>query len=428
MTLLLASLCTAQQTTQPAQTTQTTQATRQADSRLGPPFPRIANCYGAGLTPQTPRDKLDQLAKFDLLIGGTWCDWTKPEQVAAFQKAIAYLRRINPHILVLEFSSSAPYLAKWETQEGFPADGWLLTPEGQTISGWPGSKMINLARPDVIAWQVRRSRDGIATRGHHGTFIDCMGPHFDWWACEIATGKAYQIDADRDGKPDQRDWLDASWKKAKLDMARQVREAIGPKGIFMGNQAGRETFDVVNGILLEDYLDYVLDGKGKWRTVLDDYLFWTATPHRPNITTIVSSSGVEPPFDPEQTLSKAEQDKLLESGRKLEQRMRFGLTTTLMGDGYFAYDLHTRWRGQHWWYPEYDAPLGYPRAAAREYPDGTWRRPFDGGIVVVNPTVKPVDVETDTLSRDASTSRTGRTFVVPPLDGRLLLSAAATNR
>jgi hypothetical protein len=391
----------------------------------GPPFPRIANCYGARLGPQTPRDQLDELARYDLLIGGTWCDWGKGEQVAAFKKNLAYLRKINPHILVLEFSSSAPYLARWEKQTGFPADGWLLTPEGQTINGWPGSRMINLLHADVIAWQVNRSREAIA-HAYDGTFIDCMGPQFDWWACEIATGKPYQIDADGDGQADKKEKLNQSWRKAKLNMARQVREAIGPKAIFMGNQAGRQTSDVINGILLEDYLDYVLDGKRKWRGVLDDYLFWTGTPHRPNVTTIVSSSGIEPPFEAPRTLAKAEQDKLLESGRKLEQRMRFGLTTTLMGDGYFAYDLHTRWRGQHWWYPEYDAPLGYPRAAAGEYPDGTWRRQFDGGLVVVNPGAEPVEVQLGAAVRDATTGLTGRTFTVPPRDGRILLSDSGT--
>ena len=415
VTLLCGGLCTAQ-------------TTRSVESPKGPPFPRIANCYGARLGPQTSRDQLNQLARYDLLIGGTWCDWGKPEQVAAFKRNLARLRQINPNITVLEFSSSAPYLAKWETQEGFPPDGWLLTPAGKPINGWPGSKMINLSHGDVVAWQVRRSHDAIAVHGHHGTFIDCMAPEFDWWACEIATGKGYQIDADGDGQPDAKAWLNELWKRAKLAMARQARDAIGSGGIFMGNQAGRETFDSVNGILLEDYLDYVLDDKRTWRSVLDDYLYWTGTPHRPNITTIVSSSGVQPPFDAEQSLSKAEQDNLLESGRKLEQRMRFGLTTTLMGDGYFAYDMHTRWRGQHWWYAEYDAPLGYPHGAAREQRDGTWRRVFDGGLVVVNPTTSQAEVEMDGLARDATTGRTGRTFVIPPRDGRILVTAATTTR
>lgn len=411
--LLLAGVCAAQ----------STQATQPGELRSGPPFPRIANCYGSGLNPFTSREQLDELARYDLLIGGTWCNWDKPEQVAAFQDKLAYLRRLNPHILVLEFSSSAPYLARWETQKDFPAHGWLRTPEGQTINGWPGSKMINLLDPDVIAWQAGRSRQAVTARGHHGTFIDCMGPHFDFWACEIATGKPYAIDADRDGKADEPNWLHQAWKKAKLDMARHVRAAIGPKGVFMGNQAGRETFDVINGILLEDYLDYVLDKDKPWRQVLDDYLYWTTTPHRPNVTTIVSSSGIEPPFEAQQSLGRAEQEKLLEAGRALRQRMRFGLTTTLMGDGYFAYDLHTRWRGQHWWYPEYDAPLGYPRSAARQHPDGTWRRPFDGGVVIVNPTATKVEVQTDTPATDVSTGQTDRKFTIPAQDGRILLTA-----
>jgi hypothetical protein len=80
---------------------------------------------------------------------------------------------------------------------------------------------------------------------------------------------------------------------------------------------------------------------------------------------------------------EAEQSKLLERGRGLLPRMRFGLCTALMGNGYYAYDLHARWRGQRWWYPEYDAPLGYPKGGPERLPGGVWRREFDGGTVLV---------------------------------------------
>ena len=399
---------------------QTTQPRAAGD---GPPFPRIANCYGARLGPDTSDAELNLLARYDLLIGGTYCNWSNPEQVAKFRRNLTHLRQKNPHIIVLEFSSSAPYLAEWETHEGFPDDGWLLTPEGGKIAGWPGSYMINLTHPQVVSWQAGRSYDGIFKRGHHGTFIDCMGPRFDWWACEIATGKEYQIDADRDGEPDPRQRLDRAWRKAKLQIAQQVRDRIGADGILMANQAGRETHEVVNGILLEDYLDYVLDKDRDWREVLDDYLFWTTTLHRPNVTTIVSSSGVQPPFHPRKNLSTREQEALQARGRALHQRMRFGLATTLMGDGYFAYDLHTRWRGQHWWYPEYDTPLGYPKGPASQMPNGTWRRQFDGGMVVVNPTARPATVSGKGFQRDVSTGREAETLVIPPKDGRILVPA-----
>jgi len=40
---------------------------------------------------------------------------------------------------------------------------------------------------------------------------------------------------------------------------------------------------------------------------------------------------------------------------------------------------------------------------------------------VVNPTSHEVNVETAAPARDASTGRTGRTFAIPPRDGRLLV-------
>ena len=101
--------------------------------------------------------------------------------------------------------------------------------------------------------------------------------------------------------------------------------------------------------------------------------------------------------------------------------MRFGLATTLMGDGYYSFDLHTRWRGQYWWYPEFDAPLGYPTGPCERNADGTWHRQFDGGLVVVNPTDWDASVELDQLHRDVSSGQVDRRFVVPRLDGRIYL-------
>jgi len=200
-----------------------------------------------------------------------------------------------------------------------------------------------------------------------------------------------------------------------------VREALGPDVPFMTNQAGEWGYPHMNGILLEDFLDYVLDGGMTWDHVLQTYLHWTEAPHQPTLTTIVSSSGVQPPFDPWRTLNEEGRNALLEHGRSLLPRMRFGLATTLMGDGYFAYDLHTRWRGQRWWYPEYDAPLGYPKGAAAKQPDGTWRREFDGGTVVANPTLFDAQVAFTDRHEDVSGGKVGTGFVIPPQDGRILL-------
>lgn len=390
-----------------------------AAQRDGPPFPRIANCYGVGLNPYSTEEDIAAVARFDLLIGGVWCNWSDEEQRERMYRAEAAVRELNPHIIILDFSSSAPYVSADETD--FPADGWLLQPDGRRILGWPGTEMINLTKPAVLDWLVSRSVRSVGAWGFDGSFIDCMGSGFDWWACNIEHGEPYEVDADGDGQPDDREALNRQWLAAKTQLSRRVREAIGPDAVFMTNQAGEWGIPYMNGILLEDYLDYVLASNLSWNRVLEEYLRWCETPHRPCVTTIVSSSGLEPPYDPWDTMDEAEREALLERGRGLLHRMRFGLATTLMGDGYFAYDLHTRWRGQRWWYPEYDAPLGFPLGPARPRLDGTWRRDFEGGAVVVNPTPFDALVAFEEPRLDVSSQKVGTQFIVPAQDGRLLM-------
>jgi len=391
----------------------------------GPPFPRIANCYGGLLGGQRSERERTDAARFGLLIGAGWWNWSDPANRPKAATVLAEAHRRNPRLLALEFSSSAPYADPRDRT--FPADGWLLQPDGRHIAGWPGTDMINLTKPAVLAWLVAKSVASVRERGHDGTFIDCMGNGFDRWACNIATRQPYQVDADGDGRADEPAWLDATWTSAKTELARQVREAIGPTTPFMANQAGEWGLPYLNGILLEDYLDYVLDGTGTmtWDRCLRDYLLWCAKGRQPNLTTIVSSSGLEPPFEAWRTMAQPDREALLARGRQLTSRMRFGLTTALMGDGYFAYDLHTRWRGQPWWYPEYDAPLGFPTGPAAAQRDGSWRREFDGGSVVVNPTLFDVVVTFDRPRRDISSGKVSRTLVIPAQDGRLLLPTDA---
>jgi hypothetical protein len=387
------------------------------------PFPRIANCYFANLTPDSTPADVEEVARFDLLIGGVWANWGDPASVARLAERMAEARRLNPHILILDFSCSAPYADPADVT--VPASAWLRQPDGTFINGWPGTRMLNLRRPEAVDWLVERTRQSLVGRGFDGVFIDCMGSGFDAWACNIDGGAPYQVDADGDGKADERAWLDGEWVAAKAELSRRVREAIGPDRVFMTNQAGVWGQAAMNGILLEDYLDYVMSGGLDFEQVMEEYLGWTRVAHGPNVTTIVSSSAIEPPFDPWRTMTQAAREALLEKGRSLVDRMRFGLTSTLMGNGYFAYDLHTRWRGQRWWYPEYDVPLGQPRPGfeqqGQRQADGTWRREFDGGTVIVNPTALDVLVSLPGQRRDVSTGRVAQDFVVPGLDGRVLV-------
>lgn len=389
-----------------------------------PSYPRIANCYGARVTWDSTPGDIAQWAKYDLLIGGVHLP-AAGGQGDRLKDVLAELKRRNPCIIATHFASSAPYLNPGQNPE-FPPAGYLLTADGRRIDGWPGTVMINLARAEVIEYMAVHSAQAKLRYGVD-VFVDCMGPAFDSWACNIATGVPYTVDANGDGVADDPRELDEKWLEGKLRLARRIRELIGDHAVFMDNQGGRETAGWLNGILLEDYIDYTIDSDAPtsktWREVLEDYLWWSGNCRHPNVTTLQASSGVKPPFLMWKNLPLAGQKEIFDKGRSLLRRMRYGLATALMGDGYWSYDLHTRARGQDWWYPEYDAGLGYPAGPAVMRPDGAWQREFDApGLVVVNPNDEPVTMTVSRRHRCVSFGQTGTSFSVPARDGLILLA------
>jgi hypothetical protein len=404
-------------------------AMARAERPQGPPFPRLALMYSAWVNTGDLRISgepvtAQELARFDLLVGVS-ANWRDRKAWPALRAQFAALKKANPHLIVLDFGASAPYayprLPNWASFATVPPESaWLRQANGEHIAGWPGTDMLNLTKPEAIAWVADTAVAPQQTGAYDGVFIDCMGGAFDRWACEIATGKPYTVDADEDGTPDAAEALDRQWRAAKTELCRQVRTRIGDRPVFMANQAGDFAFDELNGIYLEDYVDYVIAGTMSFDDVLREYLHWTQTRRRPNVTVLGACSGVEPPFDP-WNMPKVERHKLLEAGRSQLARMRFGLAMALMGDGYYSFDLHTRDRGQNWWYPEYDAPLGYPKGVAAKQDDGSWRREFDGGLVVVNPTEWDVPVRFGERREDVSSRRVATDFVVPAMDGRIFL-------
>jgi hypothetical protein len=130
-------------------------------------------------------------------------------------------------------------------------------------------------------------------------------------------------------------------------------------------------------------------------------------------------------------------DALVEEAASSYQRMRFGLASSLMGDGYYSYDLGATFHGQFWWYDEYGRmisegttsslpPQGYlgqpvgdpytikstpeshtsrtfqqfikdlmasPQEDIKSYE--VWVRKFEHGIAIVNPTETVRSLELD---------------------------------
>ncbi|KKW34700.1 MAG: hypothetical protein UY81_C0064G0005 [Candidatus Giovannonibacteria bacterium GW2011_GWA2_53_7] len=75
-------------------------------------------------------------------------------------------------------------------------------------------------------------------------------------------------------------------------------------------------------------------------------------------------------------------------------KMRFGLTSTLLGGGYFGFDYGTARHNDLWYYDEYDADIGTPvngptnvlNPSNKTITSSVWQRDFSGGKVIVNAT------------------------------------------
>jgi hypothetical protein len=361
-------------------------------SAVNPPFPRIANCYGASLPWADWDQSREYWSKLDLIIGGCYdlhYDWDDARWtgiLARCEERIPRLRELNPHLLVL------PYVDVIEGPDNpaVPAAWWALNDKGERWSGWPGYLRVRTELPEVLQYNLDRVRERVLGREvFDGVFYDCWDP--DPWlvprTAELRDGQAVV--------------MVNAWNLPSKGMAS------------------------LNGALAEDEVNRIITGQVDFEDFVSRYLRWCRESRKPVTTTLVCHPQ-SLNDDPWRWTAMTQEQRVAEADRahqEDQQTMRFGLTTTLLGDGYFGYDTGTMGRGNWWWYPEYDAPLGYPRGDAARNPDGTWQREYDGGTVVVNGSAYDAVVTFPQSRRDLSTGRIARRFTLPMYDGRILLPA-----
>ena len=356
----------------------------------GPPFPRIGNCYGAALGYKSWDEGGAYWSKLGLIVGGCYDlhydwdsrDWSKP--LAKTEANLARLKAVNPKVIVL------PYVDVIEgiDHDSIPKAWWDLNAEGKRWQGWPGYYRINTKLPEVLDYNLTKVRDAILNRAcFDGVFYDCW--HVEDLLCP---------------------------KTAALR---------GGRAVVMINDWNLPAtgFTTLNGCLAEDEFNRVMEGKVDFDDFLARYLRWTRESRKPAVTMLVGHPRKMPmdPFANHEMPWKQRQEVRQKLQNSDPQALRFGLATTLMGDGYFGYDSANMGRGDWWWFPEYDAPLGYPKGPAHREADGTWRREFDGGIVVVNGTPYDATLHLPANHLDVSSDRVARDFTLRMFDGRLLL-------
>ena len=82
---------------------------------------------------------------------------------------------------------------------------------------------------------------------------------------------------------------------------------------------------------------------------------------------------------------------------------------------------------RHDWYPEYEIKIGRPSAAGERLGSHAWKRRYEKALVAMNlPGARePLKLEFERPAKDSLTGEEGRSFEVPPGDGRILLFPGA---
>lgn len=357
---------------------------------------------------------LDEAAYWDVVI-------VDAETVANCPKELGPrgpLRSRNPFAVVLAYFSAADVIPgnAATINSGFISgldDTWFV----KDVTGahyllfWLGdrwSRMLNPATPVASYMPEYLSGHVLAAGLVDGIFYDWVNDTVAWLNHRSDNPNG-PMDLDNDGRSDSDAKIDALWVQEMKRILENSRKTFPPGTLVTGN--GGWVFDdryagVLNGRMVEGFLlgeDY---GYG-WFEVMRGHYLMDQVSVEPKLSMIMAN-GTQDDF----------------------KLMRFGLASTLMFDGYFCYTNSNAGAAPYlslWWYDEYAVDLktgravkslenrgylGQPIGEAHNARNGSellrdflvagdhraqrevWRRDFEHGIVLVNPswTVLTVDL------------------------------------
>lgn len=333
-------------------------------------YPRIANYY---LQPLVPKEHYDDLAKYDLLILDVdvqTIDSNLFSQIKKYNEEIKFLAYTPSQTIYVKYLDSWARFRNLMYDKVNTNDWWLKDSQGNKIGfneTWPEIKFIdsndqwNQFMSDLVV-------NDIASRDiWDGIFYDMVFANLYW----LNNG---DIDIDQDGQMDNSEAIDNYWYSQTNDLLQKTKARIN-KPLIANLNIPDNYEENLNGIMMENFPAEWL-GENGWSLLMNSYL--KNLPDKNQLPQIyIINSNVD---------NTGQMDNYRE--------MRFGLTNTLLGDGYFSFDSGDQTHSQTWWYDEYDENLGQAESSPhnlldqgnKEIKPGLWRRDFENGITLVNST------------------------------------------
>jgi len=356
----------------------------------------------------------------------------KPEEIQSFSKwniltlnfetayyansAIRQIRNLNPGIEILAWISLGFYktpsgsggVVEQSLLAGSTEDWWIHKKGAKTPSSrlHPVPWYPELATPnpksDFASKIVKFLHESVLSTGlYDGVFFDVTWDN-GWLTSVLSDADISIID----------------WREGVTNIMKATRENEGDDVIIIGNPGAEWRNDssywqYANGHYQENALGDAFGSK--WDKMWEIY---QRNMNKPSPPPRIHWIGV----DTQYKRNRENYQYAIPTDDDL-RRMRLGLGTTLLLDnGYFGFDKGDGWHGhgKSWWYPEYDAELGRPtQKYAKE--GQLYKRVFENGLIIVNPSGSNSKIQTKGTYRDVSTGIEGTEFTVNPYDARILL-------
>lgn len=329
-------------------------------------FPKRANYF---LSWELSDQQAVELAKWDLVILDMEHQIRNPDKILK-------MRQLNPHLIILAYLptqeirndlwSMKDYVPlRYKLFQGIQNEWRLKRPDGQGVSWWPQTFMLNITdqSPRVGGQNWADYLANFAANDILGSSL-WDGLFFDnTW--NSLTGKVTSnLDINNDGRAEEKSAIEDSYQRGMNYFFNRVQTLTAQRYLLVGNDS--DIFTTLNGLQLENF-PYA---RGWPRMMADYHKFSQEGGRFVLINANTANAG----------------------GRDDYQKMRFGLASALLDNGYYSFDLGDQNHGQTWWYDEYDFYLGDPAGESFLVKNhtqnfsqrGLWRRDFKQGLVLVN--------------------------------------------
>lgn len=318
-----------------------------------------------------------QIAKYQMAVLGFRPKWAETThfQIRDVVKAI---KRINPEILLGNYSILSEACVEYrdvtrERTEKLNMENWWLTKaDGAKVSLNPKTcrfeiNFTEFTRPDS---KGRRYSEWAAEWYFHEFYSSV--PEFDFWYFDAVRQRTWIKEADwKQVGVDQRGDDSTLWPVYRRGQAAHFKAAkkLAPEMLLVANTDNDLSSPEYKGLLDVAFLECVM-GKA-WSFETRNGWDWAMGLYR--------SIGA--------SLNGPKAAVFGACGNPNDYKFfRFAFTSSLMGDGYFAFSDSDNY-GIPPWFDEYNVQLGKPLEGPPEnaYKQGVYRRSFENGLVFVNP-------------------------------------------